>query len=132
MSGVAGAGNGSGSHGVAWIISQIRLASLFDTCHPVVTLQTGPIFGMFVKIQSLPVITILASGLRFSKVRRNLYALLENTCPSHLDCRCADRPALCTRPGLHQYRSRAGLSVWLLRFRPIQLRPIWVLRSRVV
>ena len=28
---------------------------------------------MFLKIQSLPVITILASGLRFSKVRRNLY-----------------------------------------------------------
>src|SRR5258706_1679753 len=60
------------------------------------------------------------------------YALFKNPCPSHPDCRFAERSALCTCSGLHQYRSRAGLPVWLLRLRPIQLRPIWVLRSRVV
>jgi len=40
----------------------------------------------------------------------------------------AEHPELCTGPGIHQYRSSAGVPVRLLRLRPVQLCPIRVLR----
>jgi hypothetical protein len=46
--------------------------------------------------------------------RRNLLCFIGNSLPFRPDCRFAEHPALCARPGLCQYRSSAGLPVWLL------------------
>src|SRR5260370_27845207 len=86
----------------------------------------------FLKFQSLSAITTFGIWIAFSEIRRRTYALLESPCPSDSDCRFAERPALCTRRGLPQYRARARLPVWVLRLAAVQLRTIRVLRARVV